>query len=600
MKKWVLGTITSGALLTATTVGVGIGVAIIVPKTLKLKGALQNFVLESGSDPSNLWKKGEKLNVVALGDSETAGINGIDNNQHASYSDFLAKDLKKSNNLGSYKNFAKSGERLGEMHQLFKESMDIQKELRDADLVTFTIGANDLLRFIKIFGLARTINLEDIFDIKPDVSIDKIRDKGKSKKIDKEIWGEEGAPSHSSGLEISKKQKKIKQVNAIDKILELFKTGRIEEFVTIDDTVKEKIFDIIKRDMVIMIHDLHSLAPHAKIMVLGHAFPFPLWPIADTKRKDMNGKTLREMFQQMLNSMKEATTATIKGSADYVEFKSADKLPIYKTSRSVSNSGIADEAYGSIYEKYIKKDSVKNSDHFRFNAMPNPLDIHPSEFGYELIGNSLYTNISKKLGYSQSESLKKYTYTCTYDSNNEQEDNPFKEPKKPEQKEIKKLSWVEVLLNKENSTFKDIQNFIKNPIIEWWNKWLDLSILNEKQIIPKLFEMKNNIKISEQNIKDLKKPVKKIIMSFAPELKDYSDIISQFFMTVPAIINEVIQTKKITTDEKKTLSNMSDFIKKLMPSTKETKTGYSLILELIVKHYLNVDEIIRKYAETEK
>lgn len=95
-----------------------------------------------------------KINYLSIGDSLSAGINAYGDKNYG-YSDYVANYLKQNNQLKSYSNdFAVAGYRISDVkHQLEtnqiitnkNKTLSFKKCLRDAQLVTISIGGNDLL-----------------------------------------------------------------------------------------------------------------------------------------------------------------------------------------------------------------------------------------------------------------------------------------------------------------------------------------------------------------------------------------------------------------------------------------------------------------------
>ena len=85
------------------------------------------------------------------GDSEAAGFNGYMMEDYVSYADFLANDMTKANVLHSYKNFAVSGALIADTHKEITRTPSVMHALKSADLITITIGANDLLAYLRLF-----------------------------------------------------------------------------------------------------------------------------------------------------------------------------------------------------------------------------------------------------------------------------------------------------------------------------------------------------------------------------------------------------------------------------------------------------------------
>lgn len=101
----------------------------------------------------------DKINYLSIGDSLSLGINSY-NEESYGYSDYLANYLKEKNKLNNYsKDFSFADFRIADLqHQLdinqtIKRQgryLSFKKCLREADLVTISIGGNDLLTEINM------------------------------------------------------------------------------------------------------------------------------------------------------------------------------------------------------------------------------------------------------------------------------------------------------------------------------------------------------------------------------------------------------------------------------------------------------------------
>ena len=90
--------------------------------------------------------KTDQLNYIALGDSLAEGMNPYGELGY-SYTDYLADYLKKKNMLSFYtKEYASSGYTTFDLMQEIEMNSTLKKDLRESDLVTVDIGANDLLQ----------------------------------------------------------------------------------------------------------------------------------------------------------------------------------------------------------------------------------------------------------------------------------------------------------------------------------------------------------------------------------------------------------------------------------------------------------------------
>ncbi len=90
--------------------------------------------------------KTDQLNYIALGDSLAVGMNPYGEVGY-SYADYFADYLKKKNKLSFYtKEYASSGFTTTDLMEEIEMNNTLKKDLRESDLVTIDIGANDLLR----------------------------------------------------------------------------------------------------------------------------------------------------------------------------------------------------------------------------------------------------------------------------------------------------------------------------------------------------------------------------------------------------------------------------------------------------------------------
>lgn len=118
----------------------------------------------------------KKIYYVALGDSVAEGLNPYGKVEYG-YPDFIKDYLEKEDNLKFYtKKFAKSGYTTNDVKNDIEngkeieengERINIKKALRESNLVTVTIGANDFLRGISFENLDGKIN--DVKEMKREV-----------------------------------------------------------------------------------------------------------------------------------------------------------------------------------------------------------------------------------------------------------------------------------------------------------------------------------------------------------------------------------------------------------------------------------------------
>ncbi len=95
----------------------------------------------------------EEINYIALGDSVAEGRNPYGEIGYG-YSDYLKDKLEEKKKLNYYQKYAKSGYQTADMINKIKEDNQLKKDLRESDLVTISIGANDFLDKIKPANLS--------------------------------------------------------------------------------------------------------------------------------------------------------------------------------------------------------------------------------------------------------------------------------------------------------------------------------------------------------------------------------------------------------------------------------------------------------------
>lgn len=95
-----------------------------------------------------LANKATKLNYVAIGDSLTEGVG--DTTGQGGFVPLLTQSLIESYNYDvSYSNYGVSGNTSNQILKRMKTQEDIQKDLKKADLMTLTVGGNDVMAVIR-------------------------------------------------------------------------------------------------------------------------------------------------------------------------------------------------------------------------------------------------------------------------------------------------------------------------------------------------------------------------------------------------------------------------------------------------------------------
>lgn len=109
--------------------------------------------------------KTDKLNYVALGDSLAEGMNPYGEIGY-SYTDYFSDYLKENNKLRNFtKEYAKSSYKTSDLINDLNINANLKRELRESDLTTISIGANDLLNRINMSEL----DVKQILKLKNDV-----------------------------------------------------------------------------------------------------------------------------------------------------------------------------------------------------------------------------------------------------------------------------------------------------------------------------------------------------------------------------------------------------------------------------------------------
>ena len=107
----------------------------------------------------------DKINYIALGDSLAEGINPYGEASYG-YADYLAEELKDNNKLSYYtKKYTKSGYRTSDLTKELVINNQLKKDLRESDLVTVSIGANDFLNDFNI----KNLNINQILKLKENI-----------------------------------------------------------------------------------------------------------------------------------------------------------------------------------------------------------------------------------------------------------------------------------------------------------------------------------------------------------------------------------------------------------------------------------------------
>lgn len=149
MKKFFQKNWFSFALFLLTLIGVFFILMIAVPKAKPILGP--------GTKQAEKVETKEVIHYTAIGDSLTEGIG--DSTNSGGFVPLVARDLQEQYNLNGVQtdNFGKNGDRSDQILSRIKKNKDIQEGLASADLITLTVGGNDLMKVIKgdVFRLTK-------------------------------------------------------------------------------------------------------------------------------------------------------------------------------------------------------------------------------------------------------------------------------------------------------------------------------------------------------------------------------------------------------------------------------------------------------------
>ncbi|MFD2305673.1 SGNH/GDSL hydrolase family protein [Enterococcus termitis] len=129
------------ALFFATVIGVFLLLIIAIPKAKPILG--------TGVKPTAQGAVKEVIHYAAIGDSLTEGIGDLTNS--GGFVPLVANDLQEEYHLNGVQtdNFGKNGDRSDQILKRIKKNEDIQAGLASADLISLTVGGNDLMKVIK-------------------------------------------------------------------------------------------------------------------------------------------------------------------------------------------------------------------------------------------------------------------------------------------------------------------------------------------------------------------------------------------------------------------------------------------------------------------
>lgn len=138
---------------------------------MKYKKLLVSLLLFISIFTIYVFANDKKMNYIALGDSLAIGQNPYGQISYG-YADYVANYLKRNDLLKFYtKQFAESGDKIDDLLQDIKNNKTIQVDdqiinlkasLRQSDLVTISIGANDFIAGFNLADLKTDLTQKDL------------------------------------------------------------------------------------------------------------------------------------------------------------------------------------------------------------------------------------------------------------------------------------------------------------------------------------------------------------------------------------------------------------------------------------------------------
>lgn len=407
---------TAGVALVGTTTA-----AVVLPLMVKkiaeerTKGILEKMIplggpVNSLRNNKSIAQDGGKLNYLAIGDSITSGYNGFlysdetialdraDHNpastivagssatDYLSYADFIANDLVKAEKLRDYRNFSVEGDRIPNIREKIFRDQTALKVLKNADLISLTAGANDLLAAVEVLNVSfnalrgqsqldRIVNINNMRE-----KLDQILSLNRAPRTTTD-----GSPTRGRTDTPSSYASEADIINLVkesfSKLTNILGEGSLAGLLDIEQELLDHIFDLIQLDLATLIAEVHAASPDAKIVVLGYAFPFHLLPESlisgSIPGRTINGKpaTIKNVFAEFNNTIK-----TICERANYIKYFDINEFEGFN-------------------EKAPKISWGTHKDESEWDrTMPNPLDIHPSTYGHQVIAGNVYQWIAEDLG----------------------------------------------------------------------------------------------------------------------------------------------------------------------------------------------------------
>ena len=250
--------ITIGVLAGTTVAATAAAVAVPIVIYKKAEEQLGNFV---PMNESVSWDsiKDNNINLVAMGDSITSGKNGYLQDDYISYADVLANDLAFSGRLGNYKNFAKTGDTIHQQQMLLQNEKSLTT-IKEADIITMSLGGNDLLGAIRMLHVPFSPHLDEL--------LGNIQEPNEYRNMIMEAYDDYQTNRGLSGPTTS-----ALYSQAFLELLQVTQRDEVAGKVSAQGQLIKYIPDLIKRNMMIFLHDLHLANKNARVIVTIPNFP---------------------------------------------------------------------------------------------------------------------------------------------------------------------------------------------------------------------------------------------------------------------------------------------------------------------------------------
>ena len=359
MKKFYLGV---GAILSAAT-----------PLIAAVSCSTESETPDEGNihDVSNIPFNRDKnlvtgdINYLALGDSYSSGYESyLSDTDYFSYSDIFYNNLRlnSGDRNVTYRNLSHAGDTVLDLKDVVTRDPLTTQTVKRSNLISISIGANDLIRWIKLYGVPYDY-------IYPHFQ----RSTYDARGVDLGIDGVNG--------DVSEDVKTSQMSFAVMRAIMSAASGDFSGLISMDDNFKERGFELIENDLRDTLNTIHELNPSAQLVLTLPTNPFVGFPESARTNKDSNGMSIDDYFNKFLDIQRNISKQI--GFVDIFDPSNDPEL----TERSTPNNK-------NVY-------------------FPNTYDIHPSQKGHSRIGNLMFESLKESLGIEGSQTTQLQTVDST-------------------------------------------------------------------------------------------------------------------------------------------------------------------------------------------